>query len=286
MVIARVAGHVGFPECVKKLRWSGVCPDITDIVDDHWKLVCRVGKRARAEEKRKRRKEIGQPMTRIHVFENGTEKKVVIRCRRAANIMCLWDTSTGELQMGQWLCRRLLCPERCTFLPDGRFIWVTRRHGCSLTIGVSTPPFFTAHGLFQGMRCQNTPPRHIRSSTACPLTWQDIVGLREEFGSGPTATVMGNVLRDGIESERVVHDFSFDRFRALPPPAEYVKGAVSKEEENRLAARAEVERQRQEGLRLEAEKENARWKCTRCSTSYEPNQKKRIQAHIDFHGEN
>ncbi|KAJ3038748.1 hypothetical protein HDV00_000322 [Rhizophlyctis rosea] len=277
LVIARVARFVGFPECVVKLRDLWVCPDITNIVDGHWEVVRRVIKRARNAQ---RQIEPAQPVTRIYVFHNGTGKEVVIRSRGAANIMCLWDPSTGDFQMGQWLCRRLLCPPMCLFLLDRRFIWATRRHGWSLTVGVSTPPFFTAHALFEGMWCQNIPPMHVGSSTACPLTWQDIEGLQQEFGSGLSTTVMGKVLRrDGM----IVHDFSLDRFRALRPPAEYVKGTVSKEEEERLAAGAEAERQREEQVRMRAVKENARWKCTRCTKSYEPNQMKRIQAHTASH---
>jgi hypothetical protein len=281
LIIARVAGHVGFPECVVKMRDSGLCADVADIVDNYWTFVRRIGKRHSDRKAALGSNRKKGPMTRLYVFENGTPTKVVIRSRGAANIMCLWDISSGNFQIGQWVCKRPLVPERCSFLPDGRFVWVTRQFGCSLTIGVSTPPFFTAHAVWEGMRCQTTTPAHITSSPACSLTWKEIVDLQQSNGSGPTTTIPGNILRHGGE---LIHDFSHDSFQAVPPPAGYLKGTPSKEEEERVATCAENMRRWQEEQRLKAESESARWRCSHCTTSYNPNQTKRIQAHVSAHG--
>ena len=282
-IIVQVAASVGF-EQVKVMRDSGICPDIMEIIDRNWKQFrncesCKIDVASGGLKHTPKR-------TRLHVFHNGSTKRVVIRSRGAANLMCLWDVVAGTLEIGQWLCKRPLNAKGCAYLPCGRFIYAFSLYGSEASTVVCTPPYFTAHALWEHyVDICRSPSRHVLTSSAAPENFLEVRRL-VDFAPRPS-TLEGDVLTD--DNGMVVHDFSHDAFRCLAPPPGYTKGLktapeakVDQYECQMLQLMKEIRlRAREDEIRNRMKRQ--RWACNKCRKTYAPNQGARIHAHMAKH---
>jgi len=163
-----------------------------------------------------KKNQYNEKQTKIHVFSNGTENKVVIRSRGGSHLMCLWNTGDNTFTKGQWLCGKKLLPDKCLYKNDGKFIYRYNQFGCDTRIVECTPPFFSAHQMWEGNCC--TPVSKIITlldRKKCPNTF-----------TIPT-TIIGKELRD--DKGNLVHDFTEDKFENVAPPEDHVIGVRVKE---------------------------------------------------------
>jgi hypothetical protein len=286
-IIARIAGFLPFDQ-VKVMRDSGICLDLMEIVDRNWKMFRHYGNTGAASDKSKNMSKYTPKRTRLYIFQNGSTKRLVIRSRGAANLMSLWNVSTGTFELGQWLCKKPLDLKGCAYLPCGRFIYRFHQHRCDETTVVCTPPYFTAHALWEQYTGCFSPSTHVLTSPAAP---ENFLEIRRILQSAPRPIeVEGQELLD--DRGNVVHDFSNDVFRPLAPPASYIRGTATpassrslEHECQMMELMREVRLRGREKDREEKRSRNQkeRWACSRCSKTYTLNQRARITAHTAKH---
>ena len=137
--------------------------------------------------------------------------------------MCVWHAN-GRFEVGQWLTGVKLEPSLCRYQSNGRFLCYYRKFGWDWTLVECTPPYFTAHavwtgGCTRGYDCVRTlsgrrkrVPRQIYLSTTFKKQLTNVERIE------------GNVLKDSTGN--LVHDFTKDAFRLVPPPEDYTKGIL------------------------------------------------------------
>jgi hypothetical protein len=148
---------------------------------------------------------------RLFIYDNGTENKVVIRSRGAAHLMCLWNVETNVIRKGQWSCGKKFMPNRCEYRPDGRFVYEYKKQGCSTRVIECTPPYFTAHQMWEEDCHQPLVKVISLDSRTRPRDRMTI----------PTV-IIGSKLVD--PSGVLVHDFMDDQFEEMAPPDDYQVG--------------------------------------------------------------
>jgi hypothetical protein len=152
--------------------------------------------------------------TKLYIYENGSPIKVVIRSRGSAHLICIWNTDTNEFTIGQWLCGKKLMPHRCCYKNDGDFIYEYKQFGCDTRIVRSTPPYFTAHEMWE-TNCITSPVKIVSTNE------QYLQRTPYRYFTTPV-TIIGSQLN--AANGDIIHDFSNDRFVHVAPPDDYVIG--------------------------------------------------------------